>query len=85
MLRWSTTGAEQLIRKVMAPVMGMALLGFEGFLHDGPARWPVISAGVALALGQPLAKLFDGDREAPAAPGPPVPPPSPTGPTGGPL
>jgi hypothetical protein len=86
MPRWSTVGAESLIRHVLAPAVGLAGFVYETVIHQGEPRWLVISASLTLAVGGPLAKVFDGRGgvpEVPPAPEPPALPPSPTDPTAG--
>ena len=83
MPRWSTTGVESLLRRVIATVLGLVLLGNEAFIHDGAARWPILWAGLALTFGPSVLGLLPR-RMDPPAPEPPSLPPSPTGQTGDP-
>lgn len=80
-MRWSTAGAESLLRRVVATVLGLALLGNEAFIHDGEARWPILWAGLGLTFGPSVLGLLPRRLDAPA-PEPPVLPPSHTGETG---
>lgn len=83
-MRWTAAGAETFLRRVVATLLGLALLMFEGFIHDGDPRWPILWAGLALTFGPSVLGLIPGRPEVPTAPEPPALPPTPTGPTGGP-
>jgi len=77
-MQWSTGSAEQVIRKVFAPLAGLGLLIGEQ-LRDGEDSALLIGAAVALILGQPVARILDSRREPdPPPPDPPAPQRSPT-------
>lgn len=80
MPRWSTTAAEQFIRKALAPLVGLGVFIGET-QRTGEPRWLIVSAAVGLVFGQPVARILDGRR----APDPPPqgPPPSPIDPGAG--
>lgn len=77
MLRWTTGGVEVFLRRVVATTLGISLLGYEGFIHDGDARWPILWAGLALTFGPSVLGLLPSRMDQPG-PEPPALPPSPT-------
>lgn len=59
-MRWSTVGAEAVLRRVVASLLGMILLSYEALVHDGDARWPILWAGLALTFGPSVLGLLPG-------------------------
>jgi hypothetical protein len=60
-MKWSTAGAESLIRKVLVPLGGLAVFVLETRQQD--PRWLLVSAAVTLMIGQPVASLLDSRKE----------------------
>lgn len=70
MSKWSTTAAEQVIRKVLVPLGGLGV--FVAETRQSEPRWLLVSAAVTLMIGQPVASLIDARKARDAPPPSPV-------------